>query len=83
METKRYWFPVRPSGDGWGWGLPMVWQGWVVYLIFFALLIGGSIVLAPYGILVVAANGFVSGGFLLAVAFWKGEPQIMRDNTSS
>ncbi|GAB3465218.1 hypothetical protein GCM10027321_30030 [Massilia terrae] len=82
MATKRYWFPVRPARGGWGWGLPVVWQGWVVYLIFFVLLIGGSIVLSPYGTLAVVANGFVSGGFLLAMAFWKGEPQSMRDDSS-
>jgi hypothetical protein len=82
MDTKRYWFPVRPARDGWGWGLPIAWQGWLVYLIFFVLLIGGSIILPPYGVFAVVANGFVSGGFLLAMAFWKGEPQSMRDNSS-
>ncbi len=82
MEQKKYWFPVRPARNGWGWGLPQVWQGWVVYLVFFVLLIGGSILLAPYGELALIANGFASGGFLLAMAFWKGEPLSMRDNSS-
>ena len=24
MDDKRYWFPVKPPGYGWGWGLPLV-----------------------------------------------------------
>lgn len=82
VEKKRYWFPVRPARNGWGWGLPSVWQGWVAILIFLALLVGGSITLLRFGQLAVIANGFVSGGFLLAILFWKGEPQSIRDNSS-
>jgi hypothetical protein len=80
MQEKRYWCPVRPANNGWGWGLPLVWQGWVVVVAFFVLLIGGSIVLAPHGMLGLIANGFVSGGFLLSMACWKGEPQRNRNN---
>ncbi len=25
---KRYWFRAKPYG--WGWGLPLTWEGWVV-----------------------------------------------------
>ena len=82
MEKKQYWFPVRPARNGWGWGLPLVWQGWLVYAIFFALLIAGPILLAPFGVLALMANGCASGGFLLLMCFWKGEPQSMRDNNS-
>jgi len=78
VENKRYWFPVRPARDGWGWGLPLVWQGWMVYLIFFVLLVGGSIALEKYGVLALIANGFFAGGFMLVMAYWKGEPQSMR-----
>ena len=82
MEGKRFWFPVRPARNGWGWGLPLVWQGWAVFLLFFVLLIGGIIVLAPYGAVVLIIYSCVLGGILLAVALWKGEPQSMRDNSS-
>jgi hypothetical protein len=82
MREKRYWFPVRPARNGWGWGLPLVWEGWAVILIFFVLLIGGSIILAPHGVLASITNGVVAGGFLLAMGFWKGEPQSMRDTNS-
>jgi hypothetical protein len=35
-QGKRYWFPTRSYG--WGWGLPVVWQGWVVFLSYAALI---------------------------------------------
>ncbi|HGL6718883.1 hypothetical protein NTJ56_13435 [Burkholderia contaminans] len=29
---KKIWFPAKRYG--WGWGLPVAWQGWVVLLLF-------------------------------------------------
>jgi hypothetical protein len=55
MKAQRYWFPVRDASTGWGWGLPVVWQGWVAYVVFFAALIGGIVLLVPYGQMVVIA----------------------------
>jgi hypothetical protein len=47
-----------------------------VILIFFVLLFGGSIVLAPHGVLALITNGVVAGGFLLAMAFWKESRRV-------
>jgi hypothetical protein len=33
------WFPAKRYG--WGWGLPVAWQGWVVLLAWLALFVGG------------------------------------------
>jgi hypothetical protein len=30
---KKYWFPAKRYG--WGWGIPNVWQGWLVLFVFF------------------------------------------------
>ncbi|MDP3671979.1 MAG: hypothetical protein Q8R69_20105 [Telluria sp.] len=51
MREKQYWFPARPASNGWkfGWGLPTAWQGWAVYAVFILSLIGGQILLAPFG----------------------------------
>jgi hypothetical protein len=76
--TKQYWFPVRPASRGWGWGLPLVWQGWAVYAVFFAALVGGLALLAPYGQLVTIAWGCIVGALFLATVAWKGEPQHLR-----
>ena len=76
--NKQYWFPVRPASRGWGWGLPLVWQGWAVYAVFFAALVGGPVLLAPYGQLVTIAWGCIAAAAFLAVVAWKGEPQHLR-----
>lgn len=44
---KKYWFPAKPPENGWG--LPLAWQGGVVFSGGFVLLIGGAMLLAiPY-----------------------------------
>jgi hypothetical protein len=79
MKTQQFWFPVRPASRGWGWGLPLVWQGWVVYGVFFAALIGGLILLAPYGELVTVGYSCLLAVLFMALVAWKGEPQRMRN----
>ena len=45
---QTYWFPAKRYG--WGWGLPVVWQGWFVVAAFACLVLGGAVVLLPsYG----------------------------------
>ena len=34
-EERRFWFPQKTYG--WGWGLPVRWQGWVVLVGYLAL----------------------------------------------
>jgi hypothetical protein len=82
MSDEHYWFPVRPARNGWGWGLPIAWQGWVVFAAFFVLLVGGEIAMAPYGQLATVAYGCGLGALFLAIVWWKGEPQRMREDTS-
>lgn len=38
-DRKTFWFPAKRYG--WGWGLPVRWQGWVVLAGYFALLFVG------------------------------------------
>jgi hypothetical protein len=82
MNTRRYWFPVRPARNGWGWGLPVVWQGWAVLPGYLLVLIGGITVLAPFGVLAIIGYSLLLGALLLAIFFWKGEPQSIRDESS-
>jgi hypothetical protein len=28
-QDPEYWFPAKRYG--WGWGIPVTWQGWVVF----------------------------------------------------
>lgn len=34
-DQPTFWFPVKRYG--WGWGLPVRWQGWLVFAVYFAL----------------------------------------------
>ena len=36
-EHREIWFPSKLFG--WGWGLPITWQGWVVLVIYVASII--------------------------------------------
>ena len=76
-NRSPYWFPAKRYG--WGWGLPLVWQGWVVLAIFVLLIAAGVIVVLP-------SNGpLFFGGYvallcvlLVAVCWVKGEPPRWR-----
>jgi hypothetical protein len=82
MKNRVYWFPVRPARNGWGWGLPIRWQGWVAYLVFFGGMLAGIWRAASYGQWAVIAFACVWGPLFVGLMFWKGEPQSMRDNGS-
>jgi hypothetical protein len=71
-SNAKVWFPAKRYG--WGWGLPLVWQGWAVYGIFLVLLVAGACVIPPPKHPALWA-GFLlcwSAG-LLAIAWFKGE----------
>jgi hypothetical protein len=38
-DKSEFWFPVKRYG--WGWGLPVRWQGWVVFAAYLALMFAG------------------------------------------
>lgn len=82
MKDQRYWFPVRPARNGWGWGLPTAWQGWAAYMVYFAALIIGIFLLTSHGEIAIIAFSCVWGGLFLGLMFWKGEPQRMRDDST-
>jgi hypothetical protein len=78
MTTDNdYWFPAKHYG--WGWGLPIKWQGWVVMIIYIALLLAGAFTLLPDG----GQGMFIAYAAMLslvmfAVCWFKGEPPRWR-----
>jgi hypothetical protein len=78
--TRKYWFPAKRYG--WGWGLPSAWQGWaflVAWLIASTAgssLLGSSLLPNHPGLL--ALFGLTMIAILLAVCFAKGEPPRWR-----
>lgn len=76
-SSDHYWF--RAKRYGWGWGLPVAWQGWVVLMLYAAALA----LLARFVPPAVAPMGFLAGAFfatvLLVLVCWlKGEPPRWR-----
>ena len=76
-DGKPYWF--RAKRYGWGWGLPLTWQGWIVFALFFILFALGVFLFPPNAKL----GFFLSYMVILSLAFmaicWlKGEPPRWR-----
>jgi hypothetical protein len=77
MTEPRYWFPAKRYG--WGWGLPITWQGWIVFLGFLGLVMAGAILIRPRtdlaGFLIYIA---VLSLLFACICWWKGEPARWR-----
>ena len=75
--TPRYWFPAKRYG--WGWGLPLTWQGWVVMILWTLIVIA----VAPFAgpnkhPLLFAVFLAVMLAVLVAICYAKGEPPRWR-----
>ena len=73
MQTNetRVWFPAKKYG--WGWGPPCAWQGWVVFAIWLALLVGGAVFLTTQNAALYVAYAMVLCAGLFMVLLAKGE----------
>ena len=75
--TKRYWF--RAKRYGWGWGLPLTWEGWAVLAAYIALVAAAAAWFPPHQ----ARTDFVAcvtllTAVLLAVCWLTGPPPRWR-----
>ncbi len=71
-DVPAHWFPAKRFG--WGWGLPIAWQGWAVLAVYFLLLVGGGAMLVPrVGTEMFAVYAMCLSAVLLAVCWVKGE----------
>ena len=76
MDT-RYWF--RAKRYGWGWGLPLTWQGWAALAAFIALIVADGLVFPPRKALPAFITCVVGLSLLLVAVCWvKGEPPRWR-----
>ena len=60
-DNPRYWF--RAKRYGLGWGLPLTWQGWVVFVSWILILPVGLRFLTP-------GSQFVRRGFVAAMVIF-------------
>lgn len=74
---QRYWFPAKRYG--WGWGFPLVWQGWVTLLSYVGVIALGAHVFPPAEktpeFIVMALSVSV---VLTVIAWARGEPPRWR-----
>jgi hypothetical protein len=75
QDKPDYWFAVKAYG--WGWGLPVRWQGWAVLILYFAAIVVGIRYFHPQD----NVGGFlawlaVATAILIAILAWKGEKPL-------
>lgn len=72
MSDKKYWFPAKENG--FGWGKPTTWQGWSVLLTYLTAVFLISVLIDPKQALVEwFAWVAISTSVLLIVCYVKGE----------
>ena len=79
MTTEpKYWF--RAKRYGWGWGLPLTWQGWLTFFLYFILAVLAVVFLSParFGTGFFAVVLVLLTLLLVAVCWLKGEPPRWR-----
>mgnify|MGYP001797406430 CR=1 FL=1 len=77
MTQKDYWFPAKKYGIGWG--VPRVWQGWVVLILHLSIVIASVVTLAKTGNVVpFLVTVFVATAVLVGICWWKGEKTSWR-----
>ena len=76
-DMKNYWF--RAKRYGWGWGLPLNWQGWIVLITYIGLIVAGTFIFPPEEntVLFIIWTGAFSVIFL-AICWIKGESPSWR-----
>jgi hypothetical protein len=80
-RPTKYWFPAKRYG--WGWGAPLVWQGWIVVLLYGVFMaVGGFLVNPRQNVLLFLAYVAVVTCGLVAVCWLKGEPPRWRGGKS-
>jgi hypothetical protein len=72
-NAPKYWFPAKRRG--WGWGPPSTWQGWVVLVAYFVLVLGGiPFVHVSEGTAAYVVYVLVLTAILIAICWLTGEP---------
>jgi hypothetical protein len=75
-RSRQYWF--RAKKYGWGWGLPLVWQGWAVAIVWLAMMVVGAIRLLPMHPIAFLFFTPIMGGVITLICYITGEPPKWR-----
>ena len=76
-DDPGYWFPAKRYG--WGWGPPCTWQGWLIFILYFALIIAGiPLVQRVYGDVRFILFVTIATVVLVGICWLTGEPPRWR-----
>jgi hypothetical protein len=75
-SSRPIWFAAKRYG--WGWGLPVAWQGWVVLAVWLVVLMSVSPFLAGRNWGEFTAFMLLMAVLLIGVCYAKGEPPRWR-----
>ena len=76
-NSKNYWF--RAKRYGWGWGLPLTWQGWVIFIAYIGFILAGIFIFPPEKNMAIFIFLVVVFSLILILICWiKGEPPRWR-----
>ncbi len=71
-DQPAFWFAAKRYG--WGWGLPVRWQGWLVFIAYLGLLYAGIYYFKPrQEVLSLLIYVVVLTAVLIAIVALKGE----------
>lgn len=76
LPRDKAWFAAKTYG--YGWGLPLRWQGWVVAITYFGSMMLGVIYLAEQSLKAFIIGTIILSVILLGLCYWKGEPARWR-----
>ena len=72
-NSKNYWF--RAMRYGWGWGVPMTWQGWAIFITYIGSIVAIIYIFPPDKNKAIFICLIVILTLVLIVIYWiKGEP---------
>ncbi len=75
-SSPSYWF--RAKSYGYGWGLPLSWQGWVVYAGYLVLVLAPLTLGSLAGALAAGISLLIFTPMLVWICRKKGEPTQWR-----
>jgi hypothetical protein len=70
-KQTNYWFLAKRYG--WGWGLPVTWQGWLATIIYVVALVI-TISLLSTQLISLSIAILIESGLIILVCYLKGEP---------
>jgi len=74
-DTKNYWFRAKR----YGWGLPLTWQGWIIFIAYTVLVISSIFIFPPEEKIALFLCWVVGLTIMLLMICWiKGEPPRWR-----